>query len=239
MRVLFSPIGRMYLTIHGAHVGRKLRLQSLPFCRCYGTGRIEIGDNVTILNTLYQNTAGIVHKTVLIAGDRAILRIGNDVGISGAILDARDSISIGDRCMLGANCSVFSSDYHALHPRDRHDRTSGAVRTAPVTLENDVWIGANAVVLKGVTIGAASIVAAGSVVTKSVPPGVVVAGNPARVVKPVPDANIRPASQDTRSSVAANSDAPVKRFSEVTRQSAEAASAAQDSVITRQASGRP
>jgi acetyltransferase-like isoleucine patch superfamily enzyme len=117
-----------------------------------------------------------------------VLRIGNDVGISGAILNARDSISIGDRCMLGANCGLFSSDHHPLRPRDRHDRKQEAVKAAPVTLENDVWIGANAVILKGVTIGAASVVGAGSVVTKSVPPGVVVAGNPARIVKRVPDA---------------------------------------------------
>ncbi len=188
--LLFSPISRIYLHIHGARIGRGLCLQSLPFCRSYGTGRIEIGDNVTILNTLSQNTAGILHKTVLIAGDGALLRIGNEVGISGAILDARDSIFIGNRCMLGANCSVFSSNYHPLHPRDRHDLMQKAVATAPVTLEDDVWIGANAIILKGVTIGAASIVAAGSVVSKSVPPGFIVAGNPARVIKPVPDARM-------------------------------------------------
>jgi len=183
MRFLFSPVGRAYLNLQGASVGRGLRLQSLPFCRCYGTGRIEIGDDVTILNSLYQNTAGIIHKTVLIAGDGAVLRIGNEVGISGAILDARDTIVIGDRCMLGANCSIFSSNYHPLDSIARYYRTAGAVQTAPVTLENDVWIGANAIILKGVTIGAASVVGAGSVVTKNVPSGVIVAGNPARVVK--------------------------------------------------------
>ena len=59
---------------HGASVGKRLRLQSLPFCRCYGTGHIEIGNNVTILNKLFQNTAGISHKTVLIADDGASLR---------------------------------------------------------------------------------------------------------------------------------------------------------------------
>jgi acetyltransferase-like isoleucine patch superfamily enzyme len=183
MNFLFSPIGRLYLNFQGARVGRDLRLQSLPFCRCYGTGRIEIGNGVTILNSLRQNTAGIIHKTVLIAGTGALLRIGNDVGISGAILDARKSIIIGDRCMLGANCSVISSDYHPLYPLARHNRLARAVQDAPITLDNDVWIGANAIILKGVTIGAASVVGAGSVVTKSVPPGVVVAGNPARIVK--------------------------------------------------------
>lgn len=181
MNFLFTPIGHFYLTTQGASVGRGLYLESLPFCRCYGNGRIEIGENVKILNSLRQNTAGIIHKTVLIAGDGSLLRIGNNVGISGAILDARDTIIIGDRCMLGANCSLLSSDYHSLDPIARH--TSGIARTAPVTLGNDVFIGANAIILKGVTIGAASVVGAGSVVTKSIPAGVVVAGNPARIVK--------------------------------------------------------
>jgi acetyltransferase-like isoleucine patch superfamily enzyme len=180
---LFSPFSYFYLSLQGAFIGRRLYAESLPFCRCYGTGRIEIGSRVQILNSLRQNTAGIVHKTVLIAADGALLRIGDDVGISGAILDARDNIVIGDRCMLGANCSVLSSDYHPLDAVARHNRVMGAVRTAPVTLEEDVWIGANSLILKGVTIGAGSIVGAGSVITKNIPRGVVVAGNPARIVK--------------------------------------------------------
>lgn len=183
--LVWSPIGRLYLTLHGARVGRRVCLQSLPLCRCYGSGRILIGDNVTILNRLKENTAGIVHETVLIAGDGAVLSIGNDVGMSGVILDARNSISIGDRCLLGANCAILTTNYHALDPVARRFYKADTVQTAPVTLEDDVWIGANALILKGVTVGAASIVGAGSVVTKSVPPGVVVAGNPARIVKRV------------------------------------------------------
>jgi len=186
-RLLFSPIGRMYLTVHGATVGSGLRLRSLPFCRCYSSGRIHIGDRVTILNTLFQNPAGILHRTVLIADEGAILRIGNDVGISGAILDARSSISIGDRCMLGANACIYTSDYHALDPVERRRYDATRVSKAPVVLEDDVWLGANTLILKGVTVGAASVVGAGSVVTRDVPPGVIVGGNPARVLRPIPE----------------------------------------------------
>src|SRR5690242_7127540 len=84
----WSLAGRAYLRLQGATVGRRLRLRSLPLCRRYGTGRIEIGEGVEILNRLRENLAGISHKTALYAGDRGSLLIGNDVGISGAVLHA-------------------------------------------------------------------------------------------------------------------------------------------------------
>jgi acetyltransferase-like isoleucine patch superfamily enzyme len=174
----------VYLRIHGVSIGTGLRVRSLPFCRCYGNGRIEIGNNLTINNTLRENPGGVVHKTVLYAGRGSVLRIGNDVGISGAILHAQDPITIGDRCLLGANCSIFTSDFHGLHPADR--RVPSAAHKAPVVLEEDVWIGANATILKGVTVGKGSIVGASSVVTRNVPAGTIVMGNPARVIAPLP-----------------------------------------------------
>jgi acetyltransferase-like isoleucine patch superfamily enzyme len=71
-----------------------------------------------------------------------------------------------------------------LHPADRGRLE--AVKHAPVVLEEDVWVGANAMILKGVTVGRASIVGAGAVVTKDVPPNSIVAGNPARIIGEVP-----------------------------------------------------
>jgi acetyltransferase-like isoleucine patch superfamily enzyme len=102
-------------------------------------------------------------------------------------------ISIGDRVLIGHNSSVFDSDTHPLNARERHRQyieiiTTGHpsridLREEPVTIEDDVWIGSNVVVLKGVTIGRGAVIGAGSVVTHDVPPLVLVAGNPARVVR--------------------------------------------------------
>ena len=77
---------------------------------------------------------------------------------------------------------IFDSDFHELHP-DR--RRGGTPRMAPVVLEENVFVGDHAIILKGVTIGADSVIGAGSVVTGSIPPGVIAAGNPARVVRPL------------------------------------------------------
>lgn len=102
-------------------------------------------------------------------------------------------LSIGDRVLIGHNSSILDTDAHPMDARERHRQyveiiTRGhpaelVLGEAPVTIEDDVWIGCNVVVLKGVTIGRGSIVGAGSIVTHDVPPNSLVAGNPARVVR--------------------------------------------------------
>lgn len=91
-------------------------------------------------------------------------------------------IHIGKNCMLAPRVCIFT----AAHPLDPAERASGYEFGRPVTIGDDVWIGGAAVVLPGVTIGDGAVVAAGSVVTKDVPPRTVVGGNPARVLKTIP-----------------------------------------------------
>ncbi|PYK38052.1 MAG: acyltransferase [Verrucomicrobia bacterium] len=108
---------------------------------------------------------------------------------------AEDKIDIGSHCLISWNVGIADSDFHPLEPAQRlidaqalapffKDRPARPkLKTAPVRIADNVWVGMNAVILKGVTIGENSIVAAGSVVTKSIPPNTVVAGNPAVIVK--------------------------------------------------------
>ena len=95
----------------------------------------------------------------------------------GVSIGCTRSISIGHRCRLGPYVMVVDSAFHELYDRDKRPESQ------PVVLENDVWIGAKASVLPGVRIGRASVVGAGSVVTKDVPPYTVVAGVPAVPIK--------------------------------------------------------
>jgi acetyltransferase-like isoleucine patch superfamily enzyme len=89
-------------------------------------------------------------------------------------------IAVGRRCLIGTGVHVYDSDFHAL---DASERRAAAPRMARVEIGDDVFIGTNALVLKGVTVGAGSVVGAGAVVIADVPPGAVVAGNPAQVVR--------------------------------------------------------
>jgi acetyltransferase-like isoleucine patch superfamily enzyme len=177
-------VTRLYFSWHGVTVGERLLTRSLPWCRRYGNSRIDIGDDFAVNNRFAENPAGVVHRVALWAANGSVLQIGNNVGMSGAIIHAYRSITIGDRCLLGANCIIYTTDFHPIHPLHRD---TGVPASAPVTLEDDVWVGANAIILKGVTIGRGSIVAAGSVVTKNVPRGVIVGGNPAKIIKTIPE----------------------------------------------------
>ncbi|KAF2972630.1 hypothetical protein GQX73_g945 [Xylaria multiplex] len=92
-------------------------------------------------------------------------------------------ITVGDRTLIGPNCSFFSGS-HPTDPRVRNG-TNGPEDGAPIVIGEDCWIGGNVVVLKGVTIGRGTTIGAGSVVTKDIPPFMIAAGNPARVLKPI------------------------------------------------------
>src|SRR3954467_10100395 len=121
--------------------------------------------------------------------------IGDFTLLNGALIMAEEKIEIGSYCLISWNVGIADSDFHPLQPaqrlidahalapyfKDRPPRPP--LRTAPVIIADNVWIGMNATILKGVTIGENSVVAAGAVVSKSVPANVVVAGNPAVVTK--------------------------------------------------------
>lgn len=93
-------------------------------------------------------------------------------------LDA-GKITIGDYVMLGPNVQLAT----ACHPLNHEDRRKGLEFSKPIVLEDDVWIGAGAIILPGVTIGKGAVIGAGSVVTKDVPPFTVYGGNPAKYIK--------------------------------------------------------
>src|SRR5213082_2958513 len=121
--------------------------------------------------------------------------VGDFTLLNGALIMAEERIEIGSHCLISWNVGIADSDFHPLAPaqriidahalapffKDRPPRPK--LRTMPVIIHDNVWIGMNAIILKGVTIGENSVVAAGAVVTKSVPANVVVAGNPATVIK--------------------------------------------------------
>ena len=110
------------------------------------------------------------------------IRCGKNVSInSGAVIDGRGEIEIGDYTMIGPNVCIASSDHQYLNTNQ--PMCMQGHKNAPVKISEDVWVGANATILSGITIGQGSIVAAGAVVTKDVPPYAIVAGIPAKVIK--------------------------------------------------------
>jgi acetyltransferase-like isoleucine patch superfamily enzyme len=119
------------------------------------------------------------------ATPEAVIEIGDGAQINNNAFIKSDGpgIRIGARALLGSEVTIYDSDFHDLHP-DR--RRGGQPRMAPVELGENVFVGDRVTILKGVSVGADSVIGAGSVVTASIPAGVIAAGNPARVIGPVP-----------------------------------------------------
>ncbi len=113
-------------------------------------------------------------NTEIIFGDNIIINNNFSCTAEG------EGISIGDNCLIGTNVSIFDSDFHDLNPKTRF---GGVAKKAPVKIGNNVFIGSNVTILKGVTIGDNSVVGSGSIVAKSIPANVVVAGIPAKVIR--------------------------------------------------------
>ena len=107
--------------------------------------------------------------------------MGDNVGISGSTISARQSIIIGNNVLIGSGCVICDNDAHPIHPMNRQDDRKTEV--SPIVIGDDVFVGARCIILKGVTIGRGSVIGAGSVVTKDVPPMCIYAGNPAKFIK--------------------------------------------------------
>jgi maltose O-acetyltransferase len=141
--------------------------------RLGGPGAIRIGDNV---NAWARAEANVL----LTFAPEARIEIGNNTRLNGAGLQAASLIAVGDDCILGS-CTIVDTDHHSVEADRR--RPGARPLTAPIKIGRNVWVAGAAAVLKGVTIGDDSVVGYGAVVGSDVPAGVIVAGNPARVVR--------------------------------------------------------
>lgn len=136
----------------------------------------------------------IVEGSLVCERDGASIVIGRNTFIGNSILASATKIEIGDDVLISWGCNIVDHNSHALgwkqrsqDVRDWYHNTKDwtDVSVKPVKIGNKCWLGLNVIVLKGVEIGEGAVVAAGSVVTKSVPPWSVVAGNPARVIREI------------------------------------------------------
>lgn len=155
---------------------------------CVGlTGKCSIGSNFSMNNGLRFNPIGFPQPCTIYVGENASLSIGNNVGISQASIICHKEIEIQDNVKIGGGTKIYDTDFHSVSYITRHSfkEDMSAKKMAKVTIEHDVFIGAGCIILKGVTIGACSVVGAGSVVTKNVPSREIWAGNPAKFIRKI------------------------------------------------------
>jgi acetyltransferase-like isoleucine patch superfamily enzyme len=145
-------------------------------------------------STLKIGEGSIVEGNLVSERDGAAITIGRNTSIGGSMLASATRIEVGDDVLISWGCNIVDHNSHAIgwsfRQHDVRDWYHGKkdwthVTIKPVKIGNKSWIGLNVIILKGVEIGEGSVVAAGSVVTKSVPPWTIAAGNPARVIREI------------------------------------------------------
>ena len=152
-----------------ASLGKKVFAYGRPVVKLERGATLRIGEEVRIESGVHQVRLSVRHGAQLI--------IGNDVRLNGCILSASNSVTVGDRARIAPGVHVMDGDFHGTEDR-KADGRAGAI-----DIGADAWIATRSMVMKGVTIGEKAVVAAGSVVVKSVEPHTMVAGVPAKVIK--------------------------------------------------------
>jgi len=142
------------------------------------------------LSSAFYSGPGINHPVVLrtLSAD-ANITIGNDVGISGGGIVAAKEVVIGNNVLMGANVFITDTDFHPKTSSNRRYSQEN-IEVSPVRIGNNVFIGMDSIILKGVSIGDNSIVGAGSVVTRSIPENYIAAGNPAKILSSLPETRV-------------------------------------------------
>lgn len=182
-RALTYPGVRLLFAVNEIPWGRGWRFYGMPIIQKHRRSSMCFGSGLQLRSALRSNPLAPNHPATLVTwAEGALLEVGDNLAMTGGTLCAAERIAIGNNVAIGANTVIVDTDFHPLDAALRRTAPSGG-RTRPVRIDDDVFIGMNCLILKGVIIGRGSVIGAGSVVTGDVPPYVVAAGNPARVIR--------------------------------------------------------
>ncbi|SEN61368.1 acyltransferase [Paenibacillus sp. OV219] len=164
--------------------GKNLLLKGMPVIFNKSGAELTIGNNVTINSSFLSNLVGLYQRTIIVTRtSESKISIGNNVGISGATIYARNSISIGDNTLIGGNAKIMDNDFHPIEIEARNADIKEKIGAKPITIGKNCFIGCNSLILKGTILGDGCVVGAGAVVSGVFEDNCVIAGNPARVIK--------------------------------------------------------
>ncbi len=184
---------RIKFPIYGIKLGNSSKIFNYVHLEVNHKSSVTIGNNFWLssgdsFNPLCRN----ISACICAERDDTVIKIGDNVGMSSPCIWAKKSIEIGDYVKIGGDCIIMDSDAHNLDWRIRNSGIKGlknkpidilTAKCAPIIIEDHVLIGTRTIILKGVNIGARSIIAAGSVVTHNIPADCIAGGNPAKVIK--------------------------------------------------------
>lgn len=164
----------------GVRVGQGLSVTGQ--IRCFNRGQFELGNNVKINSSSDNNFVGGDRRTSFWIGKAGHLVLENNVSISALTIVAMQSVTIRKNTFIGGGCDIYDTDFHEIDSYDRLVRT-GNIKTAPVDIGANVFVGSHSIILKGVIVGEGAVVGAGSLVTRDIPPYEIWAGRSAWKIK--------------------------------------------------------
>lgn len=180
---LYTPFQNIKLKCNGVQTGGIVFTGGSLFVNRAKSATITIGKGCRFMSKSWGNNIGLNHQCMLSAEKGARLSIGNNCSFSGVSLRCFSLVSIGNHVRVGANCLIIDGDAHQDDPR--------AGKNKPIVIADNVWLGGNVVVKKGVTIGRNSVIGMNSVVTKDIPANCIAIGNPCVVVKQFDESKIK------------------------------------------------
>lgn len=174
------------------HFGKNIRiLGKLPYFKLFSGSKLKISDNV-VLNSDFENSnTALSTRCKFVLGYTGRIEIGENTMLNGCSITAYKNVVIGKNCQIASFTLISDTDFHPVDPYEREKQVTrkkynlDTVNKKDVIIGDNVWIGWNAIILKGSIIGNNSIVAAGSIVLGEFPENVVIAGNPAKIVKKI------------------------------------------------------
>lgn len=162
----------------GVSISSDCWFQGRAYFRRHPKSNIAIGSGCGFNSYPNSNLIGVNRPCMISTlAENAVIEIGTGCGFSGTVIGCAKKITLGDNVRCGANTLITDTDWHRDDPRTGND--------APIFIEDDVWLGVNVIVLKGVRIGRGTLVGANSLVTKSLPANVIAVGTPAKTIRPI------------------------------------------------------
>lgn len=181
--LIFSPVMKIVLIANGVKYGKGIKVFGMP--RIENKGSVILGNNMRLISAKCgYNSGNIAGGVFMRTSKEGEIITGNEVYLNGTSIISEISVTLGSRIMIGANTVIMDTNSHNVPFENRLKRWD-KIKRSPVVIEDDVWIGANCFIMKGVRIGKGSIIGAGSVVNNEVKPLSIYAGNPAVFIKEI------------------------------------------------------
>lgn len=143
-----------------------------------------IGSGIKIFSHQFSNMIGVSQRCIIVARNGGHVIINEGVGMSGCTIYSTISITIGRNTNIGSGCKIIDNDFHPLPYSERYPKEKKeCIKKRPIVIGEGCFIGTNSIILKGTILGKNVVVGAGSVVSGTFPDNVIIAGNPAKIIK--------------------------------------------------------